>query len=62
MTLWELVTVGGTPYGEIQPEDLYTHERNENALSSALRPRNVSVLTVPTVCTHTTQILKVVLW
>ncbi len=31
---------------------LATHERNENALSSALRPRNVSVLTVPTVCTH----------
>ena len=25
---------------------LATHERNENALSSALRPRNVSVLTV----------------
>ena len=23
VTLWELVTVGGSPYGEIQPEDLY---------------------------------------
>lgn len=24
VTLWELVTVGGTPYGEILPEDLYS--------------------------------------
>ncbi len=29
MTLWELVTVGGIPYGEIQTEDLYAQLINE---------------------------------
>lgn len=28
VTLWELVTVGGTPYGEILPEDLYAQLQN----------------------------------
>ena len=28
VTLWELVTVGGTPYAEILPEDLYTQLHN----------------------------------
>ncbi|XP_064383166.1 fibroblast growth factor receptor 3-like [Halichondria panicea] len=28
VALWELVTVGGTPYGEIQPEDLYSQLMN----------------------------------
>ena len=28
VTLWELVTVGGAPYAEILPEDLYSQLHN----------------------------------
>lgn len=28
VTLWELVTVGGTPYADVHPEDLYSQLHN----------------------------------